>query len=402
MIRVWGAVLAVSALAASSGALAHQGPALPPVFSQAACIVVVDKAETTELHVSYDVDYDDDILSEGDLILSDSPSHQFFAFTGGLSRQIEGFQFFDFTDFGDAVLTPVWITLDDLKRAVDAVPVGAATTSVDSIPDSEVLGANPDFDGRWQRITADADRVPITQEQARAGFDWDLTDVEAGVYTINGYVFSPPFNAWEPRPGVVKVVDGSDSPPAVTLAPLSGFLYTYSGRRIRGCVDAPEGSTLTASFRITEQPEEGWRVFAQDVAVDGENYELCYSPPSRDVSGNARIRIEVTSPEGATITITSAGTFTVLPGEGECLETDEVCCEGSAAAAVADAGGVSADDADPGGPDETETRAEGAAGDADGGCSCRLARPGSPTSWLALFGPVLLLLACRRCSAGRA
>lgn len=386
MIRL-AAVVAL-ALLNTAPAMAHDAPALPALFEPPRCITVVDKGETAGLHVGYAVSRDDSVLEQGDLELSDALTHQFIAFRGRVSLQSEGVTYADFALPGDdIVLLPLWIAADDLQRASQAAAVGGVAVEPGATTGAVALEDDADFDGRWLRITADADRVPITLEQAALGLDWDLTDVPPGVYTINGYIFSPPFNGWSPRPGVVKVVDGDDDPPALTLSPVKEFLYTYAGRRITGCVDAPQGSTLSASVRFDELPQDGFEIFAEDVPLDADGFELCYFPDSPFASGNARIRLELTTPGGDSMIVISEDTITVLPGEGECEESEAFCCAKGAVAAdvAADAGAVVGVDGGASGQDDRDAS----------GCGCHLVPRSSPAT-AGLPWAALLLLRRRR------
>ena len=69
------------------------------------------------------------------------------------------------------------------------------------VPSDSVLENDARLSGLWWPITGAGARVPITMAQAQKGVTWDITAIPAGLYTVAGYVFSPPYNGWSIRPG---------------------------------------------------------------------------------------------------------------------------------------------------------------------------------------------------------
>jgi hypothetical protein len=311
-------------------------------------VQVVDKQEHEELHVAYNVAFDDTALTEGDIVVSDAKTHQFFAFRGALLPYDFNYELFSFTRLAPPVLLPEWITAADVKRAAQATNTLDGTAfSEQDIPEGAVLDANLQLTGAYLRVTADDARVPITFAQALKGVDWPLADVEPGLYTFAGYVFSPPYNAWSPRARLIEVVDGSPPGPAAQLARIEGGLFPYQGRIVRGCIAAPEGSTVSGSFTVLDRPEHGWIEWLASTPVASSALELCFQNPRPELTGSARLRLDVTTVEGETRSFYSIDTVTVLPGNGRCTPSATVCCPaGSEPAPCAqDSAGCAASDA---------------------------------------------------------
>ena len=400
--------------ALASPAHAHEAPAEPPDFLPGDCIWIVDKAEQEPLHIEYALAYDDVQLGLGDIPLPDAKTHQFFAFRGSLIPRGFGYELYPFDPAIDAASElPLWITIEDVKRAAQASGTLDGTQfSGETLPPGGVLTDNPAFEGRWLRITADDARVPITIAQSDRGAYWQLADVEPGLYSVAAYVFSPPYNGWAARHGLVKIVDGGQQlGPAAVIEPVHSFLYTGHGRRVRACIDAPAGSKLRSSFRVEERPEGGFTDWLQEREVETGTVELCFHHPRPDLVGSLRLRFELEAPDGSAIAVYSPDTITVLHGESECVPSDTICCD-AAGAPAADAGAPEASDAGAA-PEDAAAAAEAGegaagspAGDAgsveqdegdDGGGGCAAARvrvravPGA-----ALIAAVLLWVGRRR------
>lgn len=362
-------------------------PAVAPELVQDECIVVIDLASTTTLHVAYAVPEDDVEPDLEDIPLADTKTHQFFALRGELVPDGQGHLFFPVdAALDDGIAMPIWVTVDDVKRAAAArASAGTALPfSEADVPPDSTLEGNTALAGEYLRITADDARVPITMEQAALGFDWDLTGVPPGLYTVAGYIFSPPANGWSPAPGVVKLRDADVDPPAATFEAAGGLLFSYQGRPLSGCVDAPDGSSLAIDFHVVEHPEEGWLPIVADAPVEGGRFEHCFAAPA-GVSGSARFRVTVTAPDGSVVRAYSSSTTTLIAGSGTCEASDTVCCDGVMPAAhgpdagtdaggapfepTAVAGGAAAGAAAGGAAPAGAAGAAGGAAADDGGCS---------------------------------
>jgi hypothetical protein len=397
------AVLVLACTAFTERARAHESPAMPPQFVPADCITVVDLAEQSALDIAYDVAADDTVLEQGDIAVEDAKTHQFFAFRGmvfpqGFNHELRSFD----AAMPEPVLLPIWITRDDVKRAATANELApAAIFSEADVPDDAVLDNNAQLAGRWLRITADDARAPITVERAQQGARWELSSVEPGLYTIVAYIFSPPYNGWAPREGLVKVVDGESDLPAAVIEPLHELLFSYQGKRVRACVHAPEGTMLSALVAVQERPEHGWLPWLPLRAAPDGPLELCFNHPRPELTGTVRLRFDLQSPAGTTTTVYSPDTITALAGDGQCIATEAICCDGTEGAeppACPDAAGTSCEPrADAGGirdaSDAPDAGTEAAAPprrderDGSGGCAVLAPRrtPASPRAVLVLL-----------------
>jgi hypothetical protein len=301
----------------------------PPLFGLAAdCVQVVDKQMTEALHVSYTVGADDTALMQGDIAVPDAKTHQFFAFRGALLARDFGQELFPFTPPGaPSVVLPSWITNADVKRAARATNTldGTAFSEAD-IPDGAVLDAEPLLSGSYLRVTADDARVPITLTQSLAGVDWTLADVEPGLYSFAGYVFSPPSNRWAPRAQLIEVVDGSAAGPVANIERIEGGLFPYQGRKVSGCVATPGGSQLQGWFTVVDRPDSGWIEWLPSAAVASGPLSLCFRDPRPELTGSVRLRFDLTAPDGTTRSFYSPDTVAALPGSGACVEGEDVCC----------------------------------------------------------------------------
>jgi hypothetical protein len=407
---------------------AHPEAALSPEFPEHDCIERVDLRETAELHLPYVVVVDDVTFTEGDIVLPDARTHQFFAFGGSVAPYLLGSQLFPFAEESEAIrVLPEWITQDDVDRSAAAAGPADATGFIASqVEDTNVLEARGDLTPFWQRITEDGARVPILVDRALVGFSWDLGAVTPGAYQIAGYVFSPPYNAWAARSGVIKVMDGTADFPALTVDAIDGMIFGGQGRRVRGCVDAPEGTRLQAHFRTEDQPDQPWQRFAEDVEVADGRFELCFLGPAA-LSGLIRVRVEATAPDGTQAFAHTPDTLVLVSTPANCTEGESVCCpepapdagvadaavdmdtdmepesppESRPDAATPDAASPVADAAQPAARTPTEP-AKSADASSGGGCSASRvpAAPGAFRSWL-LAAAMLLIGVLRRSTPSR-
>jgi hypothetical protein len=356
---------------------AHPAAAEPPLFGIAdGCVEVVDKQDVDALHVPYNVAFDDTVLTQGDIVLPDAKTHQFFAFRGALLPHDFGYELFEFTSERDVpVVLPEWISNADVKRAARATNTLDGTAFSESdIPEGAVLDANLELRDTYVRVTGDDARVPITLMQALEGVDWKLADVRPGLYTFAGYIFSPPYNAWAKRARLVEIIDDDEPGPAVQLESVEGGLFPYQGRIVRGCIAAPDGSSVRGSFSVVERPEAGWIEWLPSTAIASGEVELCFRDPRPDLTGSVRLRLDVSSANGETRSFYSPDTVTVLPGSGRCTPSATVCCppgtelapcdDVGARECVPDAGSNAALDAATRAPPESDADASrGAAGE---------------------------------------
>ena len=404
-------LLCVGSMLSVTGARAHESAATSPEFEDPPCITVIDRNAQPVVEFEYSVPLDDVELEEGDIRVADAKTHQFFAFRGAMFPRGFAFELYDFDDrTGEPILLPEWISIADAKRAANASSeLDGTGFSESDVPPGTTLDDVPGLDGRWLRITADDARVPITMEQAEKGFAWDVCEVEPDIYTVTGFVWSPPYNAWAPRDGLVVVTDGELHRPVGQLDSVDEFLFSYQGRRVQGCLEVPEGTTVDGYFRIEERPEEGWLPWLEQEPAQSGRFELCFNNPRPELTGSARVRLDLTAPDGEGTSIYSRDTATSLSGDGECVETDTFCCDFEAAPLAAgdaagdgDGDGVDADPSAAGSASDLADDAdagEGAAGEGgpadEGGCSVAAAGRGGLFPSLFLLG-VALAWACRR------
>jgi hypothetical protein len=302
------------------------------------CITVVDKTKQTQLDISYQVAFDDTMFGAADIPLSDSKTHQFFAIAGDVLPNGPTYQvyLFDEPSLGPIDL-PNWITLSDVVRAAKAsFDVNGAMFSDSDVPMDSVLASNAALQGRWQRITADNARLPIRVTQSFRPVHWNLTDVAPGLYSVAGYVFSPPYNDWAVSPGVVKVIDATHNAPAGDIASIMESVFSYQGRRVSACLDVPEGTQLTAYYRVEEQPEMGWLPWLDSRPVESGMLDLCFHTGQAGLAGSLRLRIDLTTADGAVTSLHSHDTMTWLQGHGACSESDTECCSFEPGPASAD------------------------------------------------------------------
>lgn len=399
----WGVLFALAPCAVVSAARAHESPAKPPLFAPDECIRVVDTSDQSALEIAYSVEIDDIELTFGDIAVEDAKTHQFFAFRGALHPIGFNYELYPFdVESDDRVFPaelPLWITLADVKRASDAADPTMAAFDANEVPLGAVLAANEDLGGRWFRITPDDARVPITAEQAKSGVRFDLSDVEPGLYTIAGYIFSPPYNAWAVRPGIVKVVSADVDPPVVVLDRIHAFAFAYQGRRVPACVDVPDGTRIRGRYRVQERPEAGAIEWLPQRVIESGQAEFCFHNPRPELTGSVRLWLELETPDGSVTRVVSPDTLTALSGQGVCTPSADICCdfEGAVTEALAGAGGAPLGGASGGGAGEAPPAAGAGAPLADegSGCSATAARrDGGP--WLVWLGVLLLAARARR------
>lgn len=266
------------------------------VWSDVPCMLVVDRSVTPIVHFEYAVsDEDAPAMLTADEV-ADSRRLQFFAF----SRQLLEFDRMQY------------ITWADIERAAMVDP----QVKPDEIDPEFVLETTSRWGAAdWVRITADDMRVPITDEQAAMGLDWDVSAVTPGTWIVKSFTWEPTLNAWSDRWGGVKVIASADEheaagPGAVLLLSTSevevGEAYVPPG-----CIDAPDGSTLRLEYGLAQgslQPE--WTIASDDVLVATGPLDVEFVP-SEAAIGGVYFRATVTDPDGRTYVAYSPRPITV-------------------------------------------------------------------------------------------
>lgn len=310
---------------------AHPGPSEPPYFSDQVCIVRLDKTQGTQWQLVYGVPVDDVDFTAGDIVLADAKSHEFFAVPRQvLSRQGRLWVADDEGGGTNWLRLPQWLSADDVRRAAAAVtPEDGTGFTADQVEQDEILDLDSPLVDLLRPLQPAEGRVPITQRQALRGVNWVLQDVPGGVYQIVAYVFSPPENAWAARSGLVKIVSATENPPAVTLDRVAAQVLTGQGRRISGCVDAEQGSTLEIAVRPQGASESAWEPWISPFEVGLGAYELCLPNPGLDAV--VEVRAEVRTPDGLVARAYTSDVLTLFEAESDCAENENsvLCCPGS-------------------------------------------------------------------------
>jgi hypothetical protein len=316
-------------------AAAHPQAAEGPSFEVSECVTVVDKSAVLGLHIPYTLPFDDTEIGFADIPLPDAKTHQFFAFRGAVHSNALFYEVWPFDLARDPTLIPDWVTVDDVRRSAEASSSAEGVTSSQvDVPATGVLENIAELSGAWSPITGYQARVPITMEQARMGAHWDILSVPPGLYTVAGYVFSPPYNGWKIRPGLVKIVEGGSDFPAAVIEPVNEFVFPHQGRRVRACLDTPAGTRLAAYFRVEAQAGATWLPWLAEREVATGALELCFNNPNSDVTGDIRLRFDLTAPDGATGSFVTPDKLTALSGSGRCVATESICCDFAGAPAA--------------------------------------------------------------------
>lgn len=285
--------LALALSVAPSAADAANGlrPRTPAVFAEVPCVQSVTRGEV--FSIEYSVPYDDTELTPDEL--PDSRGHQFFAFS-----QVR----FDFA-------FPTWVSQDDFDRAEAN---GDVTRELG--PD-EILESSAQWPAAtWVRITPDDPRLPITLEQAALGVDWDTTDLTPGTWLVAAYTWEPENNLWSPRLGAVRVEDAGDpgsAGPTVFLPRADGLLANRGEPLLlSGCVEAPAGATITASWGTIEGVDEPqWVPFLEDEPVETGELVLDFVAPA-EAGATVKVRVEITDPDGRSYVAFTPTTIAVV------------------------------------------------------------------------------------------
>lgn len=394
-------------------ASAHFGPAEPPDFGTPECILVADLRTTKELMIPYEIGFDDTEPELGHIIIEGSKTHQFFAWRGTVLQTLPRYEYRPYSG-ANVVLLPLWLNLDDLTRADAANDPSVNPDFHASNIGNNVLHMRSDVAGQWLEVSKMPARVPITIEQGMKGVRWDLTGVQPGVYQLVSYTFSPPFNAWEPRSGVIKVIDGVVDTPAVTLDSVDGTSYAGQGWRVTGCIDTPAGSSVSGWYRIeTEgevESEASWKPWLKDKPIASGKLDVCFTP---EQAGILHVRVAVRAPDGRETYAYAPDALVRVDMPVKCLPGDAHCCEpevetpmsatamqstaaGSGAVTMTMTAGVEAAGASAPLPPAMMPGAPPAPQSAASGCAVAPMRSGAPAACYAVCLLALALLARRQ------
>jgi hypothetical protein len=379
MSRAYSCLIAAlvfgSPLAAEASNALH--PRTPVDWSGAPCMTIVDRSQGPIYSLVYAIPYEDTELTPDEV--AQSRTHQFFAFCRDHHRE---------------ELLPSWITEADLTAA-DTNGLGDAS-AVDT--ELEVLVNAPEWADCWVRINADEDRRPITFASAAEPVPWDTSALPAGTYVVEGYTYEPWANEWWPHPGVFKIIDDPDpaaSGPAAALTFPEHIVEFGDETTISGCVDAMEGTTVSASWALSgfgSDPQ--WHAFAEQVPASSGPFELPFTPPLETVSNTLLIKLDVEDPLGRRWTAYANHYIAVTESFGG----DDNCDDGGGFVSNPcddDEDDTDGNDDEPSGADETGGGAQQEVGQG-GSCNCS---SGTSSPWWALgFG----LLALARLSSRRA
>jgi MYXO-CTERM domain-containing protein len=277
-------------------------PRTPVAWEDVPCMVVVDRTGGAMQHIPYAVPYDDPEPGEelGPDEVADSRTHQFFAFAWE-------------PDLWSYM--PRWITNADVAAYAAVDPMFDPM----DIDPADVLETSTVWEGAWYRINADDDRRPISHEQAAMGVDWDTSMLPVGTYHLQGYTWEPALNIWSRRPGVYKITDGGDASeygPAAALDLVQVILYLDQSQLLTGCLDAMDGTTVTAAWAFSD-PDLGtdWHVFADSLEVSTGPFEVELAAPAEAAGQQIMVRIVATDPMDRSYTSYLGALATILESQ---------------------------------------------------------------------------------------
>ena len=325
-------------------------------------MTIIDRSVDPVHSFSYAIPYEDTMLTEDEV--SDSRTHQFVAFC---------------RDRTLGAPPPRWLSEADVDAAV-AMGLG---TFEDVDLELEVLDNAPAWIDCWARITADAQRRPITFEAAAEPVQWDTSGLAAGTWVIDGYTYEPWSNLWTNHPGVFKIVDDPDpaaSPPAASLDFPERQVDFGESTQLSGCADAMPGTTMDLAWTLAVvgvTPE--WVEFASDVPVESGAFSLEFVAPVEAAASSVWIRAQLEDPMGRSWTAYSRSAIGVTDAG-----SDEQGCGGDFLGGDCDETGEGSSESETGAP---SSEAPG------GGCNCATHEgdPFAPLGWgmgLALVGRV--------------
>ena len=104
-------------------------------------------------------------------------------------------------------------------------------------------------------------------------------------------------------------------------------MFSYQARKVSACIDAPSGTQLAVAVRFEEHPELGDISALAPRDVSTGPVALCVHNPMPELSGSLRVRFTLTAPDGTITQQYSPDHVTALSGQGNCVESDTVCCD---------------------------------------------------------------------------
>ena len=291
-----GAVASFVPTTARAGNGVH--PRTPVLWPDPPCMTVVDRSIGATVILPYDIPFEDTEVTPDEV--SDSRRHQFLGFCEPTHPQR---------------FLPLWITDVDVDAAA-----AKGLLDPDGLTTEDVLETSTTWAGCWDRITGDDERRPITFEMADEDIVWDVSSLPPGTYTVYGYTWEPAFNLWTRRPGAVKIVDGADpasTAPAAAISSPEIIVRANEIAEVEGCVDAMDGSTISAWWAPTEGGgEPQWMPFVEDQPVTTGDFIIDFAPPEEAVGRSIMIRVDVNDPMTRSYTTYMSDLVIVLKGTG--------------------------------------------------------------------------------------
>jgi len=374
-------VLGLGLLAPSTaGAVDGLRVRTPVLWSDAACMTIVDRSADSVVHLAYEIPFED--LEPTADEVADGRTHQFFGLCRGHDPTED---------------LPAWISEADVAAAEALELVDLGTIVGDAI-----LDLNRSWQGCALRITDDAERRPISFAAAAQGVDWDTSGVAPGAWVVEGFTHDPAFSIWSPRPGVFKVVDDPSleaSGPAAAVRNGEELVVSGEAVTIEGCVSAMDGSVLELWW--AEVGEDRWQSALRGEPVRGEGFGLELLLPPEMAGQAARVRVEVEDPMGRRTVAYMGELVLVLPAPPGPCEGDE--CGSTGDPGMVDSSGGAMDTSGGGVMSTGAVDSRGGSGEGSGsmpdaepvggvdGCGCvQSGRAPSDTGWAWLVLAVLM------------
>ena len=289
-------VFAVAVVPAAVRAGNGVHPRTPVIWPEdTACLTVLDRSQGATLSLTYTIPYEDTAVTADEVM--DSRTHQFIAFCRDHSRQEP---------------PPSWLTWKDVDVAVSDGLLDAV-----DVTDDDVFETNLAWKDCWYPITTVEERRPITFAEAMKPVEWDTTELPAGAYSVQGYTWEPIFNTFEQRPGVVHVVDDPDvasAGPAAAVTTQTDIVFAEDTFVLAGCFRAMPGATMSGSWALTDSPDLEWSLFAEGVALEGDQFALPFEIPPEAVGETVALRVDITDPMQRSYTAHGIQLLTILPG----------------------------------------------------------------------------------------
>ena len=228
----------------------------PVDWSAQPCGLVHDRsAHGPVVRFDYDIPQED-VEGISDNEVDDARRHQFFALCRAHAVRD---------------LLPTWIDQADIDAA-----------AAKSLPPTEILEQNPEWQDCWWAITSDEERRPISFDAAAESVEWDTTGLPAGVYFIEGYTWDPPFNLWTARPGFIKIVDSPadrDAHPAVGIVGSNDVVAPDQPLTLTACSDAAPTSVFAVDVAVLSPGQApDWIEVANGLPAPGPDGNVTFTP----------------------------------------------------------------------------------------------------------------------------